>query len=376
MVDISPPSIRLIELNSELKSVSTNNGQGKFVKISFNLDIGGIIKSKLIQALSIVEAKELAKQLIGIMNPSQENEVDINGLLSKEERDVIGEIANISFGAASTSLSTLLRHKVRITAPSIEVIDKNKVEGKGIPQVVLAVNFTKGLLMENILVIDKHVANVIADLMMGGKGEVTEKELSEMELSAVQEAMNQMMGSAATAMSEVFDEVVDISPPVLKLSELQKEIEQITTNEEKDEFVNISFDLDIGGFLKSKLVQAMSIEKAKEMSNKLLKNIAEESAVETYNVVLEEFSPSKVKVKETKVKPILKEVKVKVEVIFGNTVKPLKEILTLEEDDIVALLEEVNEPLKIYANGIFIAEGEIVNVDGYFGVEIKNVHVK
>src|SRR5699024_9258727 len=111
--------------------------------------------------------------------------------------DMMGEIANISFGSASTVLSTLLNQTVNITTPHVEVVDLYDASDVEIPHVVLEVKYVKGLEVENLLVIKKEVALAIADLMMMGTGEVDfNKELTELELSAVQETMNQMMGNA------------------------------------------------------------------------------------------------------------------------------------------------------------------------------------
>lgn len=128
-----------------------------------------------------------------------------NEHLTPQECDILGEIANISFGSASTVLSTILNRQVNITAPRVELVDLYDTSDVEVPHVVLNIHFTKGLDMENLLVLKQDVALSIADLMMMGTGEVEEgKELGELELSAVQEAMNQMMGFAATSMSEFF----------------------------------------------------------------------------------------------------------------------------------------------------------------------------
>ena len=120
-----------------------------------------------------------------------------NEHLTPQECDILGEIANISFGSASTVLSTILNRQVSITAPRIELVDLYDSRDVEVPHVVLNIHFTKGLDMENLLVLKQDVALSIADLMMMGTGEVEDgKELGELELSAVQEAMNQMMGFA------------------------------------------------------------------------------------------------------------------------------------------------------------------------------------
>lgn len=194
-----------------------------------------------------------------------------NEHLTPQECDILGEIANISFGSASTVLSTILNRQVNITAPRVELVDLYDTSDVEVPHVVLNIHFTKGLDMENLLVLKQDVALSIADLMMMGTGEVEEgKELGELELSAVQEAMNQMMGFAATSMSEFFQDTVDMSPPTIKVVKLSEEMEKISEITGNNTIVKVSFDLKIDNLVNSKLVQIVSVEHAKRMINKLL----------------------------------------------------------------------------------------------------------
>ncbi len=194
-----------------------------------------------------------------------------NQLLTSQEYDILGEIANISFGSASTVLSTILNRQVSITTPHVEVVDLYDTRDIEVPHVVLNIQFTKGLDMENLLVLQQDVALAIADLMMMGTGEVEEgKELGELELSAVQEAMNQMMGFVATSMSEFFQDTVDMSPPTIKVVKLFEEIEKISGVDESNTIIKVSFDLKIDHLVNSKLVQIVSVEHAKQMISKLL----------------------------------------------------------------------------------------------------------
>ena len=194
-----------------------------------------------------------------------------NEHLTPQECDILGEIANISFGSASTVLSTILNRQVSITAPRIELVDLYDSSDVEVPHVVLNIHFTKGLDMENLLVLKQDVALSIADLMMMGTGEVEDgKELGELELSAVQEAMNQMMGFAATSMSEFFQDTVDMSPPTIKVVKLLEEMEKISGITGNNTIVKVSFDLKIDNLVNSKLVQIVSVEHAKQMINKLL----------------------------------------------------------------------------------------------------------
>ena len=147
----------------------------------------------------------------------------IDDYLNSMEQDALGEIGNISFGSSATALSTLLNQKVDITTPAVSIVERNRLKEEfPHPYVAIQVNYTKGFSGVNLLVIKQSDAAIIADLMLGGDGISASELLGEIQLSAVQEAMNQMMGSAATSMSTIFNKKVDISPPSIDLLNITK----------------------------------------------------------------------------------------------------------------------------------------------------------
>ena len=134
-------------------------------------------------------------------------------LLNEMERDAIGEVANISMGSSATTLYSLVNRKVNITTPVVSLSDwKNLLNEYEKPCVFIQIKYTQGLDGTNILVLKENDVKIITDLMMGGDGTNTDGELGEMHLSAISEAMNQMMGSAATSLSTMLGVVIDISP--------------------------------------------------------------------------------------------------------------------------------------------------------------------
>ena len=146
------------------------------------------------------------------------DDLNLNDYLSDMEKDALGEIGNISFGSSATALSTLLNQKVDITTPEVSVLLQSKlVEEFPHPYVAIQVRYTEGFSGTNLLVIKQSDAAIIADLMLGGDGQNPTELMDEIQLSAVQEAMNQMMGSAATSMSTIFSKRVDISPPSIDI---------------------------------------------------------------------------------------------------------------------------------------------------------------
>ena len=134
--------------------------------------------------------------------------------LSPLEKDTIAEVGNISLGASATALSTILDKRVEITTPRLDILSIAAVKRKfPVPCLVAAVNYRAGLDGDNILLIKEKDARAIAALMLGRDPSDTDQPLQELELSALKEAMNQMMGFMATSMSEMFARRIDISPP-------------------------------------------------------------------------------------------------------------------------------------------------------------------
>ncbi|MBD0380347.1 flagellar motor switch phosphatase FliY [Paenibacillus sedimenti] len=192
----------------------------------------------------------------------------VEDFLSSLEQDALGEIGNITFGSAATALSTLLGKKVDITTPKVSVIAKEELEEQfPKPHVAVHVNYVDGFDGINLLVIKTRDAQVIADLMMGGDGTGGDENLSEIHVSAVQEAMNQMMGSSATSMSTIFNRFVNISPPGIDILNLSKGEGKLP---DEDVFIKISFRLTIGDLIDSNIMQLLPVPFAKEMVSILM----------------------------------------------------------------------------------------------------------
>lgn len=204
-----------------------------------------------------------------INNHTEEKPPSENGL-SLMEQDALGEIGNISFGSSATALSTLLNQKVDITTPSVTIIPRNVLADEfPQPYVAISVSYTKGISGSNVLVVKTSDAAIIADLMLGGDGRNPQQLLGEIQLSAVQEAMNQMMGTAATSMSTLFNKKVDISPPSIEVMDL-KEGEGSEAIPNDHSLVQIAFNLKIGDLIDSNIMQLLPLEFAKELVNELL----------------------------------------------------------------------------------------------------------
>lgn len=197
-------------------------------------------------------------------------------LLSSMEKDALGEIGNISMGSAATTLSVLLGHKVNITTPTVSVDTMSTIQNQyPMPYLVVEVGYVIGINGNNILAIQASDASIIADLMMGGDGLNPQEELNEIHMSAVGEAMNQMMGTVATSLSTMFNKKIDISPPKVNLIDLGAE-DKITDLVNNDEpVVKTSFRMEVDGLIDSEIMQILPLNVAKEMVSFLMGGGAE-----------------------------------------------------------------------------------------------------
>ncbi|WP_276621249.1 flagellar motor switch phosphatase FliY [Syntrophomonas wolfei] len=348
--------------------------------------------------------------------------------LSDFEKDTLGEVGNISMGTAATTLSTLLRQKVSITTPDVSVTNPEELQLLyPLPFVVVEVSYTRGLTGTNVLVIKENDAAIIADLMMGGDGLSAQgKSLGDLELSAVGEAMNQMMGSATTSLSSMFNRRIDIAPPQLTVIDMGKESLQLSTN--FHDVVKIKFKMEIENLINSEIMQIIPMEAVENIMSILMGSTAEESSAEA---VMEE--PPAMSLPETKaaavaaprqaetaipsppqeaiysqafvqspreintrpqfaVQPVqfaplqesdmihspqnldlIMDVPLDVSVELGKTKKSIREILELNQGAIIQLDKLAGEPVDLLVNGKLIAKGEVVVIDENYGIRITTI---
>lgn len=319
-------------------------------------------------------------------------------LLNDVEKDLLGEIGNISMGAASTALSTLLNQSVNITTPKVSTTTLKKLkETFQVPNISVEVKFTRGIIGENLLVMKVSDAAVVSSLMMGGDSNISKdvQGLSEIEKSAVAEAMNQMIGSAATSMATMFSRQVSISPPSFKVwtDNSQSLAEGIS---EDEDIVKVEFRLNIGKLIDSKIMQVLPLTTAKEIvsimtrekninnvSNEVfdIKESVMEKAIETEKIepqveikkaAFEPLSNTEIQFIPNNIDLIL-DVPLDISVVLGKKKMTIKDILNLGIGSLIQLDKLAEEPVEILVNGKTVAYGEVVVVDENFGVRITNI---
>ena len=205
------------------------------------------------------------EEINALLNNS--NTAVANSELTDTEKDAIGEVANISMGTAATTLFALVNRKVEISTPVVSSATwDDLLDNYERPCVFIRIAYTVGLTGSNVLVLKEKDVQVITDLMMGGDGTNTDGELGELHLSAISEAMNQMMGSSSTSLSSLLNKTIDISPPEATLVDMKHDVRTEDIDEFlTGEFVKISFKMEIGDLVNSEIMQLYPFSFAKEM---------------------------------------------------------------------------------------------------------------
>ncbi|MBR1736118.1 MAG: flagellar motor switch phosphatase FliY, partial [Firmicutes bacterium] len=206
--------------------------------------------------------------------------------LSNEDKDILGEIGNISMGTSATTLFTLLNQKVNITTPTVKTVRWEDLAGQyDRPCVGIRVDYTEGLVGSNVLILKQRDVKIITNLMMGGDGTGIDEdaELTEIDLSAIGEAMNQMIGSSSTSLSSMINHKIDIDTPNAFILSFQDNTFFEELADMSAEVVCISFRMVIGTLIDSEIMQVLPINFAIDMVKKIKSDMgggAEESAPE------------------------------------------------------------------------------------------------
>lgn len=210
--------------------------------------------------------------------------------LTSQEIDALGEIGNISMGTSATTLFTLLNQKVLITTPKVTITSWDEIANEySTSYVGVKVEYTNGLLGANLMVLKEQDVKVISDLMMGGDGTNADGDLSDFHLSAISEAMNQMVGSSSTSMSSMFDKRIDISPPKAFSFSFETARQNFSIDED-EKLVKIAFKMIVGNLIDSEIMQILPFPFAKTMVENLM-NMNTESG--TYDLPEEIVSAQK-----------------------------------------------------------------------------------
>ena len=345
----------------------------------------------------------------------------IAGMDEQARMDLIGEVGNISMSQAATTLSSILNHRVSITTPRVTKIRfASLMEGIKTPKVATTVEYKEGVIGTNLMLLQVRDASIIADLMMGGPGNAKDDaEFGDLELSAVAEAMNQMIGSASTSMATMVNRKVDILPPTVKLWGEPDNISYDGINPDSIVY-RISFNLDVEGLIESEIMQIFTKKMVNDIAAAMMADKA--TVVNDREVPAEEQKapvspqldtapaaapppqpqpqaqpqPAPQPAPQPKQPPVevsqpsfqtldghaqgegdnldlLMDIPLNLSVVLGTSKKSVREILSFNTGSVIELEKLTDEPLDILLNGKLIAQGEVVVINDNFGVRITNI---
>lgn len=351
------------------------------------------------------------EEIDALLRGEKPTDTDDQSTITDMEKDALGEIGNISMGSAATTLSILLGRRVSITTPQVEISTFNEVKRRyPLPYLVIEVGYTQGLNGTNLFAVQERDAAIIADLMMGGDGTNPPSELNELYMSAVTEAMNQMMGATATSLSTVFKKRVDIAPPTVNVTDFATDTSNTSVAPGDEPMVRISFRMEVESLIDSEIMQLIPIPVAKEMVANLMHKMEETTTVATAaKAPLPPKDPAVVSAaalpqtntaatgmatpeKQVAVQPVqftqlqpvasstgtanidlIMDVPLQVTVELGRTSKLIREVLNLSPGSVIELDKLAGEPVDILVNGKLIAKGEVVVIDENFGVRVTDI---
>jgi flagellar motor switch protein FliN len=432
-IDISPPQVVLCDLAGDNSNLFADYGEDQqFVRVEFSMKVEDIIDSVMVQVIPVEFARNMAAHLLGGYSETapvpeekdiagsgavaetgviEEFSTDSAGLietfissgadeidqygLSELEKDTIAEVGNISLGSSATALSVILNKAVEITTPKLNVVQIKDIQEKyPIPCVMVDVEYTVGLQGSNMLLVKKADAMIIASLMMGEEPhEDKDTTLSEIEMSAVQEAMNQMMGSMATSMSDLFQRPIDISPPRMELIDLGDERLMLSNLDPEEYVVHVEFNIKVEDIIDSVMFQVIQLDFARTMAGYLLSGAMDgvlEAEVEAKidegskkdEMYFEEparqsvFAPAAARLPlsvDLQKLELVKDIPMDITVVLGSARVALGKLFALGRGGIVDLDCSANDPVEIMANDRLLAKGEIVMVNDQLGVRITEI---
>lgn len=352
--------------------------------------------------------EDIDRLLSGSPAPAAEPDPSLE-FLDPTQCDAIGEIGNISMGSAATTLSMLLGNKVDITTPVVsKYVDVQELLDLSKKYVTVEIKYKAGLDGTTVFALNDQDTAIIADLMMGGDGRVTNPEIGELQLSAVGEAMNQMMGTVATTLSSMFNIPIDITPPTVKHHEIGEKLD-LAGDILFHPIVAVSFKLKIGDLIDSEFMQLMNVNSAKHQVGLLMNSmntmiegtqITEQPASQP-SIQPEQQShqqappqPQASSQQPVTVQPVqfvsfdnaqssygdsnknldlLLDVRLKLTVELGRTELPIKKVLELARGSVIELDKVAGEPVELFANGKLIAKGEVVVIEDNFGLRITSI---
>lgn len=381
-------------------------------------------------------SQEEINALLSGFTPDSSSSSESTSELSPEEKDAIGEISNICMGTAATTLYSLVNQKVVITTPVVDISNWSELTADyARPCVFINIYYKEGIDGNNVLILKEDDVKIITDLMMGGDGLNPSPELTDLHLSAICEAMNQMMGSTATSLSSMLNCKIDISPPEADLMNMDVDVvPDKVTDFMKSNFVKVTFRMTIGDLVDSTIMQLYPIEFSKELYKRFsggdepakeetpapapqtppqsaptpsapqsqpameqptmgqpmmgmpmmgqpmmgqpmmgMPMMGMQPDVNVQNVQFQAFNPMANLAMQQENIELIMDVPLEVSVVLGRTRKSIKEILEFGPGTIIELDKLAGEPIDVMVNQKLVAKGEVVVIEESFGIRISEI---
>jgi len=207
---------------------------------------------------------------------------------------------------------------------------------------------------EILFLVPAEIATALGDLMLAGEG-TPKTEMNEDDLDAIKEIISNVFGALKTTLSAQEN-----------MPNLDFEITNVF-------FINKEEDL-------SEYAYAINMECKVNDVVKICQIVFDEN-------VYDELNPSKKEKSSETVKPLelkgeiknlemLLDIKLQLRVRIGSKIMLLKDVIGMDIGSIVELNQLAKEPLDILIEDKKIGEGEVVIVDGNFGIQITSIGSK
>jgi flagellar motor switch protein FliN/FliY len=265
--------------------------------------------------------------------------------------------------AAAGLLEMFAPGKVQVSGVTVVPGDANPLEGMPVPAVATSVSYREGVTGGNVFILSFAGARSLAAAMMGmdEPEDPDAPELSELELSAVAEAANQMMASAAGATSTVLGTGVEIGPPETKSFATVGEAAAVYPH--VPHAIRVAFSVCGEPCRLVQLVPNAFVVRMTKALDEMRAVVPEPAAAERADTG-----------EDTAARPSLAGIPVRVWAELGRAQMPSAELVGLPSGAVVELDRQADDAIDLYVNGTRFATGRLMVVDGTdWAVRIETV---
>ncbi len=210
------------------------------------------------------------------------------------------------------------------------------------------------------------LVTALSDLMLGGEG-ASKEEMDNDDLDAFKEMASNIFGAIATSLKS--QELL----PKLNFTTINAEIaKELPKKEDYAKAMVFSFKMEALKESQIILLTTAAFERQFEKTHK------EEKEETTKSATAEEVKTHDASLENIEIRNIsmLLDVKLNVKVRIGQKKMILKDVVSMDIGSVVELDQLVNDPLEILVDDKVIAKGEVVIVDGNFGIQITDIGTK